>query len=211
MAGVLTQTEHDRLAAAVRAAEAATSGEIHVVVTRRSDSYFYPAAFMLTVGFMLTSLVAVPLLQWQWIAPSLGRFVAIQALALGAAIGLVATAPALRIHLVPHALRQRRAHENAQRQFLARNIHRTAERTGVLIFISLDEHHATVIADAGIHGRVSADAWSGMVDRLVAAARQGDLADGLEAAIAEAGALLAAHFPPRPDDRNELDDHVAEI
>ena len=37
------------------------------------------------------------------------------------------------------------------------------------------------------------------------------LADGFVTAVAAVGALLAEHFPVRPDDINELDDHLVEI
>lgn len=207
----LTQSDHAALTAAIRAAETATAGEIHVVVARRSDPYFYPAAFMLAIGVLLASLLATLLLAWSWVAPRLVWFVLVQALAFGCAVGVLSVMPGLRIHLVPRALRYRRAHDNAMRQFLARNIHRTAARTGVLIFVSLDERYAEVIADAGIDEKVPADAWTEMIAGLTAAARRGALREGIEAAIAQAGRLLAAHFPPRPGDENELDDHVVEI
>ena len=43
----LTPEQHESLAARIRQAEAQTRGEIYCVVARASDSYAYPAAFML--------------------------------------------------------------------------------------------------------------------------------------------------------------------
>ena len=207
----LSPRDRERVAAAIRAAEAGTSGEIVCVLARASDSYFYPAAFMLTIGMLAASLGAALLLHALWISLPAWQFVAAQALALALAIGIIAAWPALRIHLVPRGLRYRRAHRNAVNQFLATNIHMTAERTGVLIFLSLAERYAEVVADAGINARVPQERWNEMVAALVAQAAAGRLAEGFEQAVATAGALLAADFPKRPGDANELDDGLVEI
>ena len=119
--------------------------------------------------------------------------------------------PALRVHYVPHSLRRRRAHDNAVRQFLAHNIHLTGERTGVLLFLSMEERYAEVIADSGIDAHVEQKDWDRIVGLLVSHASRERLAEGFCEAVAEVGALLARHFPPRLADRNELDDHLVEI
>jgi putative membrane protein len=108
-------------------------------------------------------------------------------------------------------LRHRRAHDNAVRQFLAHNIHLTGERTGVLLFLSMEERYAEVIADSGIDARVGQEDWDRIVGLLVSHAGKDRLAEGFCEAVREVGALLARHFPPRPNDRNELDDHLVEI
>jgi putative membrane protein len=50
--------------------------------------------------------------------------------------------------------------------------------------------------------------WEDAIARLVAAIRAGRRGDGLAEAVAAVGAVLAAHFPPRPDDRDELANDV---
>ena len=78
----------------------------------------------------------------------------------------------MRIHLVPLRQRYRHAHDNAMKQFLSRNIHLTTARTGVMLFVSLAERYAEVVADAGINSRVPQETWDGVVAGLVAHARQ---------------------------------------
>lgn len=207
----LSPQDHRRIADAIRAAEARTSGEIVCVLARSSDSYFYPAAFMLTIGMLAASFGAALLFHAWWLSLPAWQFVAAQALAMALAIGVIGLWPALRIHLVPRGLRYRRAHRNAVDQFLATNIHMTADRTGVLVFLSLAERYAEVVADAGINARVPQERWNEMVAALVSHAAAGRLAEGFEQAVATAGELLAADFPPRPDDINELDDGLVEI
>ncbi|TIV10731.1 MAG: TPM domain-containing protein, partial [Mesorhizobium sp.] len=119
--------------------------------------------------------------------------------------------PGLRIHLVPRRLRYQAAHANAIKQFLARNVHRTTARTGVLVFVSIAEHYAEVIADSGIDSRVGQDVWDSVVRDLTAHARDDRLADGFIKAIEATGAVLAEHFPVSTGDSNELDDHLVEI
>ena len=129
------------------------------------------------------------------------------------AIGLVMIRafPRLRIRLVPRRLRYRRAHENALRQFLGRNVHRTTARTGILIFVSLAERYAEVVADSGIAARVPQSEWDQIVTRLIAAAREHRIPGGFVEAVEAAGVLLSVHFPPAVRDPNELDDHLVEI
>lgn len=211
MARPLTPQQHDALADRIRAAEARTQGEIYCVVARASDPYFYPAAFMLATGIVLASLAVAVWLDRDWLAVSHLHFVAAQAAAFAAALGALALAPGLRIRMVPRRLRYRRAHDNALKQFLAHNVHRTSDRTGVLIFVSLAERYAEVIADSGINAGVAQSEWDGIVARLVAAAAADRLFEGLADAIDRSGTLLADHFPGTVDDPNELDDHVVEL
>lgn len=211
MARTLSHEEHERVAQAIRTAEEKTSGEIVCVLARTSDDYFYPAAFMLTVGMLLASLGAALLLDYLWISIRPWQLVAVQAAALAAALGLIVAVPALRIHFVPRRLRYLRAHRNAVSQFLSSDIHLTGSRTGVLIFLSLAEHYAEVIADAGINARVPQERWNEIVAALVAHAAAGRLAEGFEGAIAASGELLAREFPRGPDDSNELADRLVEI
>ena len=74
---------------------------------------------------------------------------------------------------VPRRLRYRRAHDNALKQFLARNVHITTARTGVLIFVSLAERYAEVVADSGINAKVPQETWNDIVADLVAHAQPG--------------------------------------
>lgn len=207
----LTQEQHQSLADRIRAAEARTRGEIYCVVARASDSYAYPAALMLALG---TILVSVPVAIWldrSWLGLSHLTLVLLQLAALAVACLVLWAMPRLRILLVPRRLRYLRAHDNALKQFLAHNVHVTEQRTGVLIFVSLSERYAEVVADSGIHDKVPQEEWNAIVERLVAAASADRLAEGLADAVDRAGALLSGHFPGGVSNPNELDDHVVEI
>jgi len=119
--------------------------------------------------------------------------------------------PAIRMLLVPRRIRYKRAHLNALQQFLARNVHITEHRTGILLFVSMAEHYAEVIADAGINARVEQDEWNAIVATLVHHASRAQVAEGFVLAIGQAGLLLETHFPAGADNVNELDDHLIEL
>ena len=207
----LTDEEHARIAEAIRKAEANTAGEIYCVVARASDGYFFSAALIVTISILVVSLAVAFALEYWWFAVRVPVFVGAQLLAIAAALGLLYAFPSLRIRLAPRRWQYMRAHENALKQFLARNVHLTAERTGVLIFVSLAERYAEVVADAGINAKVPQDTWNAVVAGLIDHARKDKLADGFVSAVETVGQLLARHFPVKQGDINELDDHLVEI
>jgi putative membrane protein len=208
---LMTPEDHDRVATAIGRAEQTTSGEIVCVMARSSDDYFFPAAFMATAAILICSLIAAIIIEYWWLTIRLPFFVAAELLAVLSALLVLKLFPAIRIRFVPHRLRHLRAHNNAVMQFLGRNIHVTAERTGVLVFLSLEERYAEIIADDGINLHVAQEDWNGIMEELIRHASRGDIAEGFCLSIDRIGAFLAAHFPPRPDDRNELDDHLIEL
>ena len=207
----ITAEDHDRIADAIRAAELKTDGEIYCVVAHSSDDYFFPAAFTATIGLFIASLAVAYGLEAWWLAIRLPHFVLAQLLALASLCALLWFLPALRIHFVPRRLRYQAAHANAIKQFLARNVHRTKARTGVLVFVSIAERYAEVVADSGINAKVGQHVWDGVVRDLTKHAGDDRLAHGFVRAIGTVGAVLAEHFPVTAGDINELDDHLVEI
>ncbi|MGN6449411.1 MAG: TPM domain-containing protein [Brucella intermedia] len=203
--------DHARIAEAIRKAEAETSGEIYAVLARSSDDYFFAAGFVATCGILLASVVVAFLAHWYWFDVRLPMFgLAVLAAFLTAMLVLWAF-PAIRMLLVPRRIRYKRAHLNALQQFLARNVHITEHRTGILLFVSMAEHYAEVIADAGITARVGQDEWNAIVATLVHHASRAQVAEGFVLAIGQAGLLLETHFPAGADNVNELDDRLIEL
>ena len=211
MEKTVTQSEHERIAEAIRSAEMSTAGEIFCVVAQRSDGYFFSAALVVMSCVLGVSLLLGLFLEAWWFEIRLPVFVGAQITACAAALALIYVFPGLRLRLSPRRWQYMRAHDNALKQFLARNVHLTAQRTGVLIFVSLAERYAEIVADAGINAKVPQDAWNDVVAALIDHARSDRLADGFVSAIDSVGKLLATHFPARPGDVNELDDHLVEL
>jgi uncharacterized membrane protein len=88
-------------------------------------------------------------------------------------------------------------------------MHRTRERNGVLIYVAVESRKLAVIGDIGIHERVGQDYWQDLVAATLAHLRSGRPRAGLVDAVRDAGMALGAHFPRRPEDRDELSDDVS--
>lgn len=197
-APILTDAERVRIKEAIAAAESRTAGEIFAVVAHASDDY---RAIPLLWATLVALIVPLPLILLT-LLPAVQIYL-IQ-LVIFIAVAIALSHPAVKPLIIPGRIKELHAHRLAVDQFLAHGLHTTAERTGVLIFVSAMERYAEVIADAGINAKVDQRVWDGMVKELIAETKAGRLADGLAIAIERAGALLATHFPPRPINRDEL-------
>jgi uncharacterized membrane protein len=118
-----------------------------------------------------------------------------------------ATSGEIRVHLDPRCPGEPQA--RAAVVFEQLGMARTAERNGALVYVSLEDRRLAVIGDAGLHARVGQDYWEALVARVSGDLRAGRVREGLVTAVQELGAVLRAHFPRRPDDRNELGDEVS--
>ncbi|MCC4232752.1 hypothetical protein LL253_08610 [Sphingobium soli] len=221
----LTQADHALVSAAVAEAEAHTSGEIVTIVARRSDSYhdvglswaaaavFIALALMAAFPAQLRAFLSMLLLDWEheladW--KLLTGLLGLLILKFLIVRYLLAIMP-LRMLVTPKATKARRVRRRAILLFRTAAEARTRGRTGVLLYISLDEHRAELVADRAINEKVSPDAWGDAMATLVDALRQDRAGEGLAAAVTQVGAVLALHFPRATDDINELPDRLIEL
>ena len=227
---LLKPKDHEKIRAAVEAAEARTSGEIVCVLARECSDYWeVPVGWAAGVSLIApgAALLAgfrpdfIERLGGGWtaahassvdsaIGQALMAYVIVQA-ALFVAVALFVSIPLVRRLLTPGSLKKERVRRRAQEQFAARALHLTEGKTGVLIFASLAERRAEVIADEAIVAKVDPAAWSGVLAALVAGMKARDPGAGFASAIARAGDLLAEHAPRGPNDHNELPDTVIEL
>jgi putative membrane protein len=214
MQPLLSDTERERIQAAVQAAEERTAGEIVPFILSRSGGYEVAIWRGAAGAAVLTMGVAMVVMQlyegWglSWLYASWGVILlTLLAGTLGA--GLVAISSPLQRWLAGRALIEETVHRRAMQAFVEEEVFATRDRTGILIFVSLFEHHIEVLGDAGINQRVQPEAWVSIVEHLRDSIRQGRLADGLVQAIDECGALLEQRgVELRSDDENELSDRV---
>jgi putative membrane protein len=194
----LSHDDRIRIRHAVAAAEARTSGEIFVVVAEESDDYRFIPLLWATIAALV---VPLPLIGLTTIPASL---IYLAQLAVFIVLAVVFSHPAVKPAIVPAMVKRNTARGVAVQQFLAHGLHTTEARTGVLIFVSLAERYAEIIADAGISAQVDNAVWKVSMVKLTDEIRAGRLADGLIVAIESTGAQLTRHFPRRANDRNEL-------
>jgi putative membrane protein len=199
----LSEQDRARISAAIRAAEARTTGEIVCVLAESSSAQ--ATALPLLIAAVLA--LAAPWILMAFTALPLQTILSLQVLIFLAVLA-VGCLPRVRTALIPRATRRALAHRAAMEQFVIRGIARTKQRTGILIFVSLAERYARIIADEGIAARVPQSHWQGAIDMLVGHMRDGHVAEGFIAAIETCGAVLATHFPPAGDERSELPDRL---
>lgn len=202
---MISQAEKARIIDAITVAEAKTAGELFCVIAHASSGYsLVPVAWAALVALT----VPAPLIYLTTWPAGLIYLVQLAAFIVTAA---VFSLPAIRFRVVPNQAMRERAHVEAMRQFLAQGLHLTEHRTGVLVFVSVVEHYAEIVADSGINAKVVPAVWQDAVDAAVAAIREGRIGDGLVAAVERCGAVLAEHFPPGAINRDEVPNKVVEM
>lgn len=225
----ISPEDHARISEAVAAAEGGTSGEIRCVLAQRTDDNGASALVIAAAAALVAPPVALMLgldpealagLFGQWsvghlaaaearIASTLTVYVALQAVIFALVFGL-ASIRALRRALTPASMVKSRVHRAALDQFEAQGLALTRDRTGILLFASLGDHRAEVLADDGIYAKAPHAVWDEVVGLLVDGLRRDAPADGFVAAVTRTGEVLSQHLPPRADDRNELPDGLVE-
>ena len=221
----LPNEDRARVSAAVAAAELGTDGEIVTIMAHQSDGYSDVALHWAVLGTFLVGAV------FAWQAPWVERLHLIAAsgwqdrvpvsgllttllLLMAAAFVLMRVAlgsMAVRLALTPGFIETQRVRARALALFRTAAEQRTAGATGVLIYVSLAERRAELIADQAIHERVDPALWGAAMAALVAGMRDGRAADGLVAAIGQVGVVLAEHFPKSDGNPNELPDRLIEL
>lgn len=201
----------ERISAAVREAESKTSGEIVPFFVEHSDAYEEAVwrAAGLAGFFVLGTFALVRLFTDVWFSWTPVEM-ALFTLGASGLAGLAALyIPAIKRFFAGQDLIDHRVALRAADAFIAEEVFKTRDRTGILIFLSLQEHKVLVVGDTGINARVDRSEWEDVVARIVNGINTGKPADGLIEAIHACGRLLEKHkFKRRKNDRNELSNEL---
>jgi putative membrane protein len=221
----LDEADHQAISAAVAHAEAHSAGEIVTIIAGESNTFHDVALLWSAMAAMaaLTVLALFPdfylgkvdwvLGNWQseWTPQKVFALALFVASLKFLAMWLLQLWRPLRLALVPAPLKHARVRDRAERYFKVGAERRTHGRTGILIYLSLAEHRAEIVADEAIASKVSAEVWGDAMAAMIAEIRAGRPGPGMVAAVERVGAVLAEHFPRAEDDRNELPDRLIEL
>ncbi len=94
-------------------------------------------------------------------------------------------------------------------QFKQLNMHKTALRNGVLVYISMEDHRFAIIGDVGINQKVASDFWDQTKEAMLNYFKKGEITEGLKEGIHMVGDQLKVLFPYQEGDKNELSDEIA--
>ncbi|MGD0141589.1 MAG: hypothetical protein ABSC92_00360 [Rhizomicrobium sp.] len=191
MAPQLTKEEHTRIDAALMAAETRASAHIAFVAVPMSEHYaLYPIVWGALIAFVAAGIAA-------FIWPHLGFRLGFAGEAvLFCLISLILEWRPLKLLLVPAHIKQAHARALAHREFAVRILASPERRGGVLLFVSLGERYAELLADREAHAREGQEVWDRVLAGFTVGARRGHVADAAIAAIEACGAALESH-PPR--------------
>ncbi|HEX6376307.1 MAG TPA: hypothetical protein VFZ91_11375 [Allosphingosinicella sp.] len=222
---ILSEADHLRVTEAVAKAERASDGEIVTIVAPRSDAY-HDVALHYAVLAMLLVPTAAGLVPQAWIDWGLSQMfgwnaalslrllmllILVKMVALFLIVRFALNWMKLRMALTPASTKTRRVRRRAVELFRAGTEKRTKGRTGILLYLSLLEHRAEIVADEAIHSKVDADVWGEAMAALIDEVKVGRIGEGMARAVEKIGEVLVRCLPPTLDNPNELPDRLIEL
>jgi putative membrane protein len=147
----------------------------------------------------------------EWTAREIFTLATVVAIAKFLGMWLLQLWPPLKFWLVLPTIKTRRTLSRAISLFKVGAERRTHGRTGILIYLSMREHRAQILADEAIASKVPPETWGEAMAAMLEHISDGRCADGMIAAVGKVGAVLAEHFPRAEDDTNELPDRLIEL
>ena len=98
----------------------------------------------------------------------------------------------------------------AQKKFQQLGMYKTRERNAVLIFVAPRAHKFAIAGDKAIHEKCGEEFWQHIVDGMRKHFQNEKFSHAIVEGIEEVGKVLAAHFPRKSANPNELSDEIAE-
>ena len=222
---LLSPEDHAQVTAAVSEAERRSDGEIVTVVAARSDRYHDVAAHYAVLAMLIVP-AKIALLPQGWIdwaaGLTLGWNAELTRGALAVAlfvllalafliVRLILAYMPLRMALTPGRTKTRRVHRRAVELFRTGCELKTRGRTGVLIYLSVLEHRAEIVADQAIATQVEPEVWGEAMEVLIEEVKAGRPGQGMALAVAKVGDVLERCLPKTLGDSNELPDRLVEL
>lgn len=96
----------------------------------------------------------------------------------------------------------------AEKEFYKLGVANTRDKTGILIFLLLEDRKFFILADSGINAKVNPETWNKIKDEMQKMFQKGEFSKGLIYGVDEVGKILSTHFPVKSDDTNELSNKV---
>ena len=106
---------------------------------------------------------------------------------------------------LPELLRGVTARERALEVFSSLRVWDTEHNNGVLIYLLLADRDVEIMADRGIHQRITTGEWDNVCRTMESLLRHDQYEAAVLQGVALVGALLQQHYPATGQPRNELD------
>lgn len=221
----LSDADHLLVSQAVGKAEKTSDGEIVTIAAHRSDDYndvaliwaastsfvamsfvaFFPAPYMDVMKYLLggwDDIIGYG--EFAWMITSIGAIKFF-------AVWLLLKWETALIFLTPKWIKAKRSRLRAIDLFRVGTESKTIGRTGILIYLSMAEHRAEIVADAAITELVGAEKWGDAMEALIRRTKAGEPGQGIAEAVEQIGVILTKHFPKTDNNPNELPDKLIEL
>lgn len=203
----MDESAYEAVLTAVTRAEEITSGEIVAMIVRRS-SFTAHVPFLMTCFFAAFGATAAYSVSRAFPDIWHDGYFAVCLIAFSLVGLLLARFPAIQRIVLSKQERANQVDQRAELEFYEAGLEKTQGKTGILLFVSLFERRAVVLADSGIHSKLPSNTWENVVSLLVSGIKAKDMSGGFSRAIDACGTVLSEHFPIAPDDVNELHNHL---
>lgn len=203
----LSDEERNNIENAISRVEESTSCEIVPVIVKRSSSVGHVPLTLTLIIVLIIVVAELPYSDWLWVMPWvwIWPFLIIVIYYLSQVLAKIHW---IQKNLVPEKDEIAQVHQRAHLEFYTNKIHRTENGTGVLIFVSVMEKKAVILADEEIAKKLPKETWDQVLQELRNDLGEKKWGEGFVKAIEKCGELLKTHFPMVASARNELKNHV---
>ena len=206
VAQYITQADAQQIISTVKKVEKKTSAEIVPMIV--NASFHYPLA---SVYAAVTLSLPVALVLTHYIAPlfyysrdNMWIFIALFSLLFLLLKGTIArNIFLLRLFLNQHEV-EAEVKEAAITAFYKNGLYKTAEKNGVLIYISLLEKRVWILADEDAHKKIEQEFWDSCVATIIDGVKKKQFVPVLCTVIETIGNKLSTLYPCKSDDIDEL-------
>jgi putative membrane protein len=192
---LLSKAETDAITARSVQVEARVGVQVIAAIIGKADAHVELPWKAFALGAVLAGLamVVADAVRPQWLSANLALVDTMTILSAGAASALLAVfvPPYARLFL-RSTRRDAEVRRYAEALFLRHELFKTRERNGVLILVSCFERKVEILADAGLHRRVSEAEWRPVIARMTPLLRERRFAEALQEGLAATEELLAA-------------------
>jgi putative membrane protein len=205
---LISASEQSDIHNAIRAAESKTSAEIVPMIVRSSMGcgHVFPIVFLLMtvpVGFL------IPIIPFDLFYP-VPPWATTSLLVL---ISLILSFFLSKLDSVFRLVSSDRDEQiaverRALAEFYNAQMSKTIAKTGILIFLSLRERRAVVLADESIASKFPPETWDQLLTELVSKESGHSIAARVSKAVKSCGDLVSKEFPRSANDKNEIPDKL---
>ena len=218
-----SEADRKRINECIGAAESKTSAEIVPVVATTSGRYdraedlvgLWLGIILMIMTALLWPVAPVSLESGSWDKdPSLlqvGKLIIAMLAGFTMGVAVASRLPALRRLVTPGRQMREEVQLSAQAIFFDKRIHHTASGSGMLIYVSLFEHVAVILADQQVLSALGQATLDELCSSLTMLLKQGSATDAICKTIEAASEKLSTALPRQASDINELPDSLITI